>query len=366
MTTRRFPLFACCAFGALTIAGMLGCGGDSPVAPMINTDPATIFARARLNYHSINLTAPPYDTITAAVKAYNAAGSELSLTDATVRFTSSDTTVVSVSQDGHIVPLKADVAAWVIASVRINHVTHLDSARVIRLTTEPVITGISAAVIAPDTAFVSPGTRNKIVPVRLSGTNLAGVAVHYEVPDTTTAALYISLFQRRAALTANAASSGVVSAKIGGIVPGIVMVHVSTTLRGVTWEDSVSYTVRPVWGTANIQLTQVTLRDGTVKNVPTVDPVYVKAGGVVTWWLYGSSVVFDDPSKAYPGATSGASAVSGNIEAWTPASFADNTRLRTFIAPDTIHWHSPERKAEGTLIVFDETTCLPFDCPPSS
>jgi hypothetical protein len=316
-----------------------------------------------MNYHVINLTSAPYDTVTLVAKPYSASGALLPMTDARVQWIARDTTALSVTSDGHVTPIKVGIGTWVVAAISIGQVTQRDSTWVTRLANEPVITGISAAPVGTDTTIITPG-RYKALPVFLTGTNLAGVAVYYDLPDTAVAYMRFSISRKRLGMTANAASTGRVSANIGGMAPGTVMVRVMTTVRGVTWVDSVPYIVRRSWATAFVGASQQNFRDGTKKYVASPDTTYIAIGGVVSLSSQGHAIVFDDPSKALPGEASGPSAVGGNIEPWT-YSFFDATRKRSFGEPGIVHWTIPDfNNVTGTIVVFDETTCLSFDCPP--
>jgi hypothetical protein len=343
--------------GALVSLVTISCGTDKVTQPRVNGDPAAAFTHVRMNLHAINLTNAPYDTVTIAVTPYNGANNTLPLTGATVNFLSRDTVVLRVNETGLVTPQKIGVGTWIVASIRIGKVTMRDSAWVTRLATEPIITGISAAPVDPDTAIVTPYL-SKDLAVVLTGDELDGLAVHYELRDTTALFLWPDYTTRTFGAITWADFTGTAYATVWGSIPGTTWVRVSTTLRGVTYVDSVQYTVRNSWSTVQISTKEVILRDGTRQILPYPETAYLTIGGVATWITKGPAVIFDDSSKARPGADFGPSAVSGNIAAWTPASFFD-FRSRSFIAADTIHWHSPELNVSGRIIVFDETECQP-------
>jgi hypothetical protein len=346
---------------------IIGCSADQSTAPAVDGDPATVFSATRLDRHSINLTPAPYDTITVHAVPFNGLGDTLSVLGATLRFESSDTVAFSVDANGLVRAKKVDVAAWIIASIRIGQVTQVDSARVVSLSTTPVITGLSAVPVLPDTAKIA-ATRSKLVRVALSGANLAGTAVYFEIADSTAAYFGTSsAWNRRLGVTATSSSAGAVTTSITGRRPGKIMVRVSTTVAGVTWTDSVLYTVG-VKSYASYSFMKHTRIDGTAEYAASPDTAYMMVGGTVTWNTVTApaipiSIIFEDSSKARP--STGVSASSGNIEqfVYDPKNYTSLSRSRVFVRPDTIRWQCPELNTEGTLIVVDERACMP-DCPP--
>jgi hypothetical protein len=145
------------------------------------------------------------------------------------------------------------------------------------------------------------------------------------------------------------------------------MVHVSTTVAGVTWTDSVLYTIG-VRNGVSYRFTAHARFDGTTEYTPSPDTAYMMVGGQATWNTVTApaipiSIIFEDSSQARPG--SGVSASSGNIEqfVYDPKDWTSLSRTRVFVRPDTIRWTCPELNTRGTLIVVDERACMP-DCPP--
>jgi len=367
-TRAKIVARACVSAACASIT--LGCGNDLVSAPPVNADPATVFREVRLNHNVVNLTSAPYDTISLAVTPYNAEGTALPETNATVRFVSRDTLAMRVTSDGHVTPQKTGEAAWIVASITIGHVTKRDSARVVWLADEPTITGLSAAPVSPDSALLRNWNGSmKETPVWLSGTNLDGVLVQYELPDVSIAYMFDS-FQPESRMIVASASDGRAAVDIGGFVVGQRMVRVSATVRGVTWVDSVRFTVGMPSFLA-FSITERPRHDGTVIYAVDPDTMYVPIGGIASWSNLSKtqpmSIIFDDPARALPGMPwFGLDA--GNITPWLydPNNWLSMARTRGFVTPGAIQWHSPERGVRGTIIVIDEQTCLPNSCPPHS
>jgi hypothetical protein len=352
---RRKSALAALALAGVAVTAITACSTDTPIAP--DLDPASIYQSLTLDQHGITLgPSAPYDTLTLVATARSADGAVLH-PDSPVRFTSSDSTSIRVTDGGQLIALVPGRSAVVFARLTIGGVTRVDSTQVTvyPTATPPVITALSVQPKASDSAKVAASKTKVITSYFINGSDtLSGLKAQYHLANYKLGTMN--------------EFTGSLSAKA----PGVGMIVASATVFGQRWTDSVLFTVGlPLTGFSTAQILKKL--DGSTTYQFTPSTIYIGVGGVVNWnttaGFPGSTalpydVVFDrvehvkaDPQKPY--AFDGN--VDGNIEAWSYAGgFFGIQRSRMFSAADTIVYHSTVYAgAVGRIIVIDDSACVP-------
>ncbi len=326
----------------------VACSDGLSIAPP-NSDPATVYHRLELNTHAVLLDPTGTNSTFTLIATPRAANGDTLQTASPPTFVAVDSNSVRVAPNGRISVGPSAGSTFIIASQTVGSVTLRDSVMVQVGSAPATITSFSIQPIPPDSTNVAMGAFIFITP-QIAGMNVDYVPVHYRVSDRDIIPPYDSDYSGMFSFT-----------KIG-----TAMLYASATVGGVTWTDSVSYTVgiRP---TPTVMVYSRPVVGGTPILEFRPATVYLPEGGYVTWlgqMTRTYSIEFDKPANAdsVPNSTYDNN-VPGNIAPWqATAQFpnGDYARSRRFTRPDTIAFHSKELNASGKIIVLPKNSCEPF------
>jgi hypothetical protein len=349
----------------LLVPLVLGCGSDNPVDP--TSEGLRPYWALQLNHKAITLGLNS-EVDTLRLVATPLAPDNSTLDDiGVITFTSSNTDVVTVGEDGLITGLAPTAGVTIVATMSAQGVTHADTAMV-AVTEDPGalrLASFSIDPIPPDSAkFAAGGTYTEafrnLTPTLLDtdGNPIEGVPIHFQSLDMTTA------------LVESWSSS------ITGLRPGYFDIAARTTVYGEQFVDTLRYrigypgVVRPkMYGTMYAYITY---------QVGTFAPRVMRVGTGAVMELeyamggYGlmADVVFDNPAvvAAVPEQPSCvnyeiACEDAGNIEPFGPpeplVDYTDydknRSRARRLTQPGIYNLSSATWGTTATIIVEDES-----------
>lgn len=344
----------------------LGCGSDDPVDP--TTDGLTPYWALQLNHAAITLGLnSEVDTLRLVATPVGPDGTALA-EPGIVSFTTTNSDVVSVGQDGLLTGLSPTSGVVVVATMTAQGVTHSDTAMV-AVTDDPGslrLASFSIQPVAPDSAKFALGgsyteSFRNLTPILVDtdGNPMEGAPIHFESLDITTA------------LVDPWAST------ITGLRVGEFDIAARTTVYGQVFVDTLHFrigypgVVRPkMYGKMYAYITY---------QVGTIAPKVMRVGTGAVMELeyamggdgYQADIVFDNPApvEAVPEQYSCLNyeidcEAAGNIEPFgPPAVYTDYTeydrnrlRARRLTQPGTYQLSSATWGTTATIIVVDEST----------
>ena len=349
----------------LLLALVLGCGSEDPVDP--TGDARQLYWSLDLNHQAVTLgLASDLDTLRLVATPHGPDGTPFT-EPGVVRFTTSNSDVVSIDEDGLLTGKSATAGVLIVASMTAQGVTHSDTATV-AVTEDPGATRLatfSIQPVAPDSAKFALGgsyteSFRNLAPVLLDsdGNSFEGAPIHFESLDQTTG------------LVDTWAST------ITGVRPGYFTIVARATVYGQEFTDSLRYrigypgVVKPkmygkMYAYVNYQ-------------IGTILPAVMKVGTGAVMELeyamgsdgYLADIVFDNPAvveavpEQYTCVTYElACDEAGNIEPFGPpvplVDYVDydkfRLRARRLTQPGTYHLSSAAWGTTATIVVVDES-----------
>jgi plastocyanin len=339
---------------ACSVLGTIGCTNDALTRPSVKVN--ALYSALVLDHHAVTLSiTSPYDTVRIVATPENPFGAALPGLGP-VTFTSSDLARMRVSEDGVVQALAAGEAIPVVATLRSENLTHVDTV-FITVTSDAApspLAALSIHPVPPDSAKVGIGFVNKQLLARavdVASDSMPGLLVDFQSSDPT-----IATVDRR---------TGVVT----GVRSGRVLIVASATAYGNMRADTLPFTIG-----LPISATIVVDRASTAGTTPTTifapSVVTVGTGATVLWaWrqdIPATDVTFEDSTHVAAdtigiGPLHVGSSGPGNIPAPIGCTAADPPSIffkclnsRTFPVPGIYTYHSVLTGAAGQVIVIDE------------
>jgi hypothetical protein len=332
----------------VSVVTLHGCGGDAEFTPPPAAN--TVYWRVSLDRHAVTLTLNgAYDTLTLVPTPRTVLGDVWSPgTDSVpmlTTFTSTDSSRVSVSDDGLLTARALGTNVRVIVKQQVGNVTTMDTAMV-SVTAPAVPQTLTTFSIRPtDSTKRALGTvwALPIVALDQDDQSLGSVLARYNSSDTTVARF------------SNAWSPVLAAGRVGSS-----LISATTWIHGVVKTDTFTLTVgyglstlaiasaQPVEGGG----TEITLTNTKVNLGPGADMGFRNNTNQPI------DIIFDDPAKILGSSrNTPPDLTAGNILSLpgdTTLALTARTKYRKILIPGTYEFHVEPGGATGTIIIHDQ------------